>query len=68
MTSAEKIVATLLEEEGEEKPKKNMPDWLKRIKGIKDDDDGGTSDEPSKSGEKKSGGSFKSGETPGKTW
>lgn len=60
----------------DDKSKKPMPDWLKRIKGIKDDDDddageGKSEDEPegeSKESKPKSDSSGSSDTTVGKTW
>lgn len=76
MRIAQQLVEALLEGD-DEKPKKPMPDWLKKIKGIKDDDDdageGKSEDKPegeSKESEPNSGGSKggSSDSTVGKTW
>lgn len=76
MNIAQQIVEALLEGDDEKKKTKNMPDWLKRIKGIKDDDDadddkseGGESKEKKSDSDSKGGGSAKSSDTTvGKTW
>ena len=40
MTKAQKIVDAVMESDDDKKTK-SMPDWLKKIKGDKDEDDGG---------------------------
>lgn len=69
MTKAQKIVDALIE--SDDAKTKSMPDWLKKIKGIKDDDCGKSDDKggdkaPS---EKKSGSDTKSsGDSVKHTW
>ena len=73
MTKAQKIVDALIESDDDKKTK-SMPDWLKKIKGVKDEDDGGEKSDDSKGednapAEKKSGSDSKgSGESVKHTW
>lgn len=72
MTKAQKIVDALIESDDDSK-KKSMPDWLKKIKGIKDeeggDDKSGAECGDKEPAEKKSGSDSKgSGESVKHTW
>jgi hypothetical protein len=74
MTKAQKIVDALIESDDDKKTK-SMPDWLKKIKGVKDEDDGGEAgdskgdDKDKAPSEKKSGSDAKSsGDSVKHTW